>query len=219
MGERPTSDRRAGYDVAKRTFDVTAAVGGLIVLSPVMLTIAAVIRASSPGPIMYRGARVGFGGESFRIFKFRTMAVDAERSGTTTALGDARITPVGRFLRRYKLDELPQLLNVLSGDMSIVGPRPEVEEHTSVYTPEEQAILSVLPGITDYASIELVNLDEVLGSEDPHQVYLTRVRAQKNALRLKYVKNRSFGEDLKIIARTMLAIAGKSRRKPVTSAL
>jgi lipopolysaccharide/colanic/teichoic acid biosynthesis glycosyltransferase len=142
------------------------------------------------------------------------MTDGAERFGTTTALGDARVTPVGRVLRRYKLDELPQLLNVLDGSMSIVGPRPEVEEHTIEYTNEEQAILSVVPGITDYASIELVALDEVLGSENPHHVYLTRVRAQKNALRLRYVRERSFGVDLRIIARTLAAIVAKGRPTP-----
>jgi lipopolysaccharide/colanic/teichoic acid biosynthesis glycosyltransferase len=213
MRERSTSTASPLSEVGKRAFDLLAAGTGLVVLSPVLVGIALAVRVSSPGPVFYRGVRIGLDGRPFRIFKFRTMVTDAERLGTTTSLGDSRITPMGHFLRRYKLDELPQLLNVVSGEMSIVGPRPEVEEHTSAYTTDEHAILSVRPGITDYASIELVSLDEVLGSENPHEVYVTRVRAQKNALRLRYVRNRSFSEDLKIIARTFLAIGAKGRRR------
>jgi lipopolysaccharide/colanic/teichoic acid biosynthesis glycosyltransferase len=146
------------------------------------------------------------------------MRPDAERMGTTTALGDPRITRVGRFLRRYKLDELPQLFNVLAGEMSLVGPRPEVEEHTREYAGDELEILAVRPGITDYSSIRFVALDEVLGSEDPHTLFVTRYRAEKNRLRVEYVRNRSFGEDLRIIFLTLAAIAGKARRKKTAAA-
>lgn len=142
------------------------------------------------------------------------MSLDAERSGTTTTLADARITTVGRVLRRLKFDELPQLLNVLTGEMSLVGPRPEVEEHTREYSAEELAILTVPPGITDYASIHFVSLDEVLGSENPHEVYVTRVRAEKNALRLAYVRNASFYEDLRIIGSTSVALVRKAFARP-----
>jgi len=142
------------------------------------------------------------------------MRVGSEALGTTTRIGDERITPVGAFLRRYKLDELPQLWNVMIGEMSVVGPRPEVEEHTSVYTAEERAILDVRPGITDYSSIRFVSLDEVLGPDNPHQVYVTRVRGEKNQLRLAYVRNQSFSEDLKIVLKTFGAILGKVRRRP-----
>ena len=155
---------------------------------------------------------MGQAGRQFAIWKFRTMQPDSERHGTTTSLGDSRITPFGGVLRRFKLDELPQLINVLFGEMSIVGPRPEVEEHTKEYTAEEQAILTVPPGITDYASIRFAALDEVVGPDNPHEVYVTRVRAEKNQLRLKYVANRSFREDLRIIAATVGAIAKKTRK-------
>ena len=203
-----------GYEVAKRAFDVAFAAVGIAALSPVLLAVAAAVRLTSPGPILYRGRRIGRDGRAFHIMKFRTMRPDAERLGTTTALGDPRITPVGHLLRRYKLDELPQLFNVLRGEMSVVGPRPEVEEHTREYTAEERAILDVRPGLTDYASIHFGALDEVLGSENPHEVYVTRVRAEKNELRLRYVRRRSFGEDLRIIAMTVGAIARKATGRP-----
>jgi lipopolysaccharide/colanic/teichoic acid biosynthesis glycosyltransferase len=184
---------------------------GLLVLSPLLVAIAIAIALGSPGPVFYRGWRVGQGGKPFRVFKFRTMIVGAEALGTTTGLKDARVTPLGWRLRRWKLDELPQLINVVLGDMSLVGPRPEVEEHTSVYSAEEQAILSVRPGITDLASIRLVRLTEELGAEDPHAVYVNRLRAEKNALRLRYVRERSFGGDVLILFRTLWAIFAPRR--------
>jgi lipopolysaccharide/colanic/teichoic acid biosynthesis glycosyltransferase len=135
------------------------------------------------------------------------MCVGAERLGTTTADNDPRITRVGRFLRKYKLDELPQLFNVVKGEMSLVGPRPEVEEHTREYSDQEKLILTVLPGITDYSSIRFVNLGKVLGSENAHQVFLTRYRAEKNRLRLEYVRKRSFREDMRILFLTFVSLA------------
>ncbi len=201
------------YERAKRVFDLLIALPALILLAPVLLVTAGAVAITSPGPVLYCGRRVGLHGRPFRIFKFRTMVVDAERSGTTTAKDDPRVTPLGRFLRRYKLDELPQLFNVLRGDMSFVGPRPEVEEHTREYSPEERQILTVIPGITDYASLHFFHLDEALGSENAHEVYLTRVRAQKNRLRLEYVRRRSFLEDLRIIVRTVGAALSARRRR------
>jgi len=160
------------------------------------------------GPVFYRGERTGLYGKPFRIFKFRTMVVDADRiGGASTAEDDARITSVGKFLRKYKLDELPQLINVLRGEMSIVGPRPEVKHYTDMFSDEEKAILSVLPGITDWASIW--NADEgviLAGAEDPERAYLELVRPMKLKLQLKYVRERSFWVDLKIIVLTLLAI-------------
>lgn len=200
------------YLLAKRGFDLVAASASILLLGPAMLVIALAIRTSSGSPILYRGTRIGLGGRPFRILKFRTMQVGAEAAGTTTRLGDPRITRVGQFLRRYKLDELPQLFNVIRGEMSIVGPRPEVEEHTREYDEEERCILTVLPGITDYASIELVNLDEILGAGDAHRTFVEHVRARKNGLRVKYVRQQSFLVDVRIIARTLLAIVGKARR-------
>lgn len=194
------------YEVCKRIFDLAAALAGLILSAPILVAIAIVTIVDSGLPVIYRGRRVGRYGKLFDIYKFRTMHVSAEASGTTTAKNDPRITRIGGFLRRYKLDELPQLVNVLKGQMSMVGPRPEVEEHTSAYTDEEKLILTVLPGITDYSSIRFVNLGELLGSENPHELFVTRYRAEKNQLRLKYVQNRSFSEDIRIIVLTLTTI-------------
>ena len=174
--------------MAKRIFDIVLAGIALTVFLPLFIAISVFIKFDSDGPIFYLGERVGLYGKLFRIYKFRTMQKDAEAYGTTTAKGDPRITRTGRFLRKSKVDELPQLLNILKGEMSFVGPRPEVEEHTNEYSQEERLILSVRPGITDYSSIRFISLDEVLGSDNPHQVYLSSVRAEKNMLRLKYVR-------------------------------
>jgi lipopolysaccharide/colanic/teichoic acid biosynthesis glycosyltransferase len=137
------------------------------------------------------------------------MVPEAERlGGGSTAKDDPRVTRIGRFVRKYKLDELPQLLNVLRGEMSIVGPRPELPQYTRLYTGEEQLILTVLPGIADYASIEFIHLSEILGNDAPDQVYEEKVRPIKNALRVKYVKEQSFCGDLVIIFRTILKLVG-----------
>jgi lipopolysaccharide/colanic/teichoic acid biosynthesis glycosyltransferase len=208
----PHGDHPRIYPIAKRLFDVTAGVAGAILLSPVLVATALAVKFSSPGPVFYRGVRIGRHGRPFRIVKFRTMQVGSEELGTTTKLRDPRITSVGTFLRRYKLDELPQLWNVVRGEMSVVGPRPEVEEHTSAYSAEERSILDVRPGITDYSSIRFASLDEVLGADNPHDVYVTRIRAEKNKLRLAYVRNQSFVEDLRIVMKTLGAIAGKFRQ-------
>lgn len=196
----------ASYDRQKRLFDVLVASILFVVLLPLLLAIAAAVRLTSRGPVLYRGVRVGKDGEKFEVLKFRTMVTGAEQHGTTTAMDDWRITSVGRRLRRYKVDELPQLINVLCGQMSLVGPRPEVEEHTTEYSEEERAILSVLPGVTDFSSIRFARLDLALGATNAHQVYLDRVRAEKNALRLRYVRERCFRVDLKILVMTAVAI-------------
>lgn len=137
------------------------------------------------------------------MMKFRTMRHESERFGTTTAEGDPRITPLGSVLRRFKIDELAQLYNVLKGEMSLVGPRPEVREHTDAYDEEEQAILHVVPGITDFSSLYFSNLGDVLGRTNAHEVFVTQIRPKKNALRLKYVRERGFMTDAKILARTL----------------
>jgi len=210
-----THTARLGYEVGKRVCDVCVAGIGVVLLSPLLTAIAVLVGLDSPGPVLYKGRRTGMHGVPFNILKFRTMCVDAERTGTTTAKNDPRVTRVGRFLRRWKLDELPQLLNVLRGEMSLVGPRPEVEEHTNAYDEQELAILTVRPGITDYSSVHFVDLAGALGDENPHHVYLTRVRAQKNALRLEYVRRRSFIEDLRIIGLTASALLKTmAARKP-----
>jgi lipopolysaccharide/colanic/teichoic acid biosynthesis glycosyltransferase len=190
----------------KRIFDVVAATAGILVLSPLLVLIAIAIKLDSRGSVLYRGVRVGLNGRRFRMLKFRTMILNAEALGTATAQRDRRITRIGRFLRKYKLDELPQLVNVVRGEMSLVGPRPEVEEHTSVYNDEEQIILTVRPGITDYSSIRFANLGELLGGDDPetaNRVFIETYRAEKNRLRIDYVRNRSFLGDLGIIFKTL----------------
>jgi len=194
--------------VLKRVFDMMFALVGLILLSPFLLFFAILIKLGSKGPVFYRGVRVGRHGKPFNIFKFRTMVMDAERlGGTSTADDDPRITKIGHFLRKFKLDELPQLINVLKGEMSIVGPRPEVQHYVDMFTEEERAILEVRPGITDWAS--LWNPDEgavLAGSADPEKTYMEKIRPQKIKLQLKYVREQSFWNDLKIIFLTLKAI-------------
>jgi len=191
----------------KRIFDFTACLIALLFLLPIFAIIGIVIKCNSPGPVFYRGRRIGLDGRPFRIFKFRTMVADAEKKGgPSTALNDSRLTKSGKFLRKYKIDELPQVLNVLKGDMSIVGPRPQVEEYTRLYNDEEQIILSVRPGLTDFASIKFVNLDQILGDESVDDKYLKEIEPVKNKLRIKYVVEHSFWVDLEIIFMTLLQL-------------
>lgn len=190
----------------KRSVDLFSCAIGLMLISPLLLLIALAVKLSSHGPVFYRGVRIGRYGRPFRIWKFRTMLVGSESLGGTTGKDDPRVTQVGRFLRKYKFDELPQLVNVLTGDMSLVGPRPELEEHTSAYQGEEKLILSVRPGITDYASVQFHNLNELVGSEDPHRVFIEEFRPEKNRLRLAYVKQQSLREDMKILVKTLARV-------------
>lgn len=198
----------------KRLFDFTTSLVGLILFSPVLLTVAALIKIEDGGTIFYRGVRVGRNGKSFRIFKFRTMVVNAEKiGGPSTADDDPRITKTGRFIRKFKLDELPQLINVLIGDMSLVGPRPEVQHYVDMFTEEEKTILTVRPGITDWASIW--NPDEgaiLAGSPDPEKTYMEKIRPTKLRLQLKYVRERSFLIDLKIMFETVWTVVGRKKQ-------
>lgn len=206
---------------AKRAFDVTVGATGLLVLSPMLLAIAVAVRLGSPGPVLYRARRTGRWGHPFVMYKFRTMVKDAEAmGGSSTAENDPRIAPIGRFLRRYKLDEWPQLINVVKGDMSLVGPRPEVEEYTRLYTREEEQILSVRPGMTDLASLDLRSLNAVL-AETPHvdRFYKDVVRPRKNRLRLRYARTRTFGQDLRILWLTFDALFARRRPSPSFAAL
>lgn len=194
----------------KRAFDVVVAALGLLILSPVLVVIALLVCLDSPGGVFYRGLRTGKDGRPFAIFKFRTMVRGADQiGGGSTARDDPRVTPVGRVLRKYKLDELPQLINVLQGDMSLVGPRPELPQYTQLYEGNERLILSVRPGITDYASVEFFQLSEVLGSVDADRVYEERVRPTKNALRVKYVREQSLSSDFLILLRTFRKMCGR----------
>lgn len=194
--------------MAKRVFDVIWAVVGLFLWSPILLTVAVLVKLEDGGPVFFRGVRMGRHGKSFRIFKFRSMVVNADNiGGSSTADDDPRITRIGRVLRKYKLDEVPQLLNVLIGDMSIVGPRPEVQHYVNLFTEEERAILNVRPGITDWAT--LWNPDEgavLAGSPDPERTYMEKIRPEKIRLQLEYVRKRSFWVDITIILQTLIAI-------------
>jgi lipopolysaccharide/colanic/teichoic acid biosynthesis glycosyltransferase len=192
----------------KRSFDLLVSTLGLIVLAPFLLLIALVVRSDSPGPALYSQERVGRHGIRFQIFKFRTMFAGRPEGNQVTAAGDPRITRVGAFLRRTKLDELPQLINVIRGDMSIVGPRPEVPRYVALYPPQEREIvLSVRPGITDEAAIEFAQENELLAlSEDPEQVYKSNILPRKLDIYVAYVQSRSFLGDLRILVRTLVRV-------------
>lgn len=199
--------------IAKRLLDLFVAALGLVALSPLLLVVTALIRFSDGGHVFYRGVRVGRHGRPFRVFKFRTMRVDAEKiGGPSTAADDPRITRVGRWLRKSKVDELPELLNVVVGDMSLVGPRPEVEQYVRLMSDEERVILSVPPGLTDWAT--LWNSDEgavLAGAADPERAYLEIIRPEKIRLQLEYVRRRSFWIDLMILLQTVRAVVLRSK--------
>jgi lipopolysaccharide/colanic/teichoic acid biosynthesis glycosyltransferase len=196
------------YSMLKRLLDVFFCVFGLLILSPVLAVISCLVWVQSGRPILYRGVRTGLNGKPFEMLKFRTMYVGAEQlGGSSTAETDPRITPIGAVLRRFKLDELPQLLNVIRGEMSLVGPRPEVYEYTDLYSEEERLILNVRPGITDHASIKFRNLDKILAtSRDPDQYYKDVIRPQKNQLRLHYARKHNLWIDFKLVCNTVKAV-------------
>lgn len=194
--------------MSKRIFDFLLSLIGLIILSPLFVVIAAWIMADSSGGIFYRQERVGKNGKPFRIHKFRTMVVNADKSGGLTVGKDSRITNSGKVLRHYKLDELPQLIDVLFGKMSLVGPRPEIAEFMNLYPDDvRQKILSVRPGITDWASIHMVDENDLLAKYDnPRQAYIDEIMPQKARFYVEYVDNQSFWGDIKIILATIKKI-------------
>ena len=207
-GKTAVTATHARYDLCKRMFDFSAAVAGLLILSPLIVTVALAVWVSSRRPLLYCGIRVGRGGRPFRMYKFRTMVDGAEKLGASATAGDdPRITRTGRWLRRYKLDELPQLLNVLRGEMSLVGPRPEVPKYADRLTAGERVILTALPGITDWASIWNSREEDVLqGSPDPERSYEQLIRPTKLALQLLYVRQRSLLVDFRILLHTALKL-------------
>jgi len=191
-----------------RLLDIMLSLLGLLFLLPIMVILAVWIKFDSQGSIFFRQIRVGKDGRDFRIYKFRTMIVNAEKMGIIT-IGerDPRITNSGYFLRKYKLDELPQLINVLKGEMSFVGPRPEVRKYVEMYNQEQLKILTVKPGITDYASIEYINEDEILGkSLNPEKTYIEEIIPQKIKYNTKYINNKTVIEYFKIIFLTIIKI-------------
>lgn len=195
--------------MAKRLFDWLASTCGLLALAPVLVVLAVWIKLDSAGPVFFRQERVGLGGKLFRIHKFRTMVTDAERRGLQITVGaDARVTRVGQWLRKYKLDELPQLLDVWLGHMSLVGPRPEVPGYVACYPADvRDVVLSVRPGITDRASIEFKDENEILGrAADPHLAYVNEVLPIKLRYYVDYVAQRSFWSDVGIIVATIRSL-------------
>jgi len=196
--------------MVKRFADIVLSAVGLLLLSPFFLLLALAIRLDSPGPVFYRGMRVGRHGRTFRIYKFRSMVADAERKGAaSTSTTDFRITRSGRFIRKFKFDEFSQLINVFLGDMSLVGPRPEVQKFVDRYTPEEKVILTVRPGITDWSSIKFHNEGEIIeasGIPEADEAYEKLIRPEKIRLQLKYVRERNLWVDIKIIMSTLLTL-------------
>ena len=191
----------------KRIFDIILSLLGLIILLPFMLIIAILIKLDSKGPIFFKQVRVTKNGREFEIFKYRTMRVGSDKYSQITVGKDNRITKIGAFLRKYKLDEIPQLINVLLGDMSLVGPRPEVPQYVVLYTDEQKEILKVRAGITDYASIEFSDENDLLASEeDPEKAYIEKVMPKKIELNKKYITEISILTDIKIILLTIKKI-------------
>lgn len=194
--------------MTKRLFDIIIALTGLIILSPFLILIYCLILTTSGVPVIYNQLRVGRNDKDFRLYKFRSMYINADQHGLlTTGSGDKRITKVGRILRKYKLDELPQLWNVLKGNMSIVGPRPEVRKFVNLYSDEEKLVLSVRPGLTDYASLAYFNENEVLENyPDSEKAYIEIIMPAKLKLNLKYIGEAGLSTDLKVIGKTMVRI-------------
>lgn len=192
----------------KRLFDIVASGLGLLVLSPILIIVAIWIKLDSEGPVFYRQVRVGRYNKDFRIFKFRSMRIGSDKGSLVTIGGrDSRVTRSGYFIRKFKIDELPQLINVFIGDMSLVGPRPEVRHYVNYWTPEQMRALDVRPGITDPASIRFRNENELLEkAEDPEKYYIEVIMQEKLKLYLEYVENASFWYDIKLIFQTFWVI-------------
>lgn len=195
----------------KRLFDIVASGLGLLCLSPLFLILAVWIKCDTPGPVFYRQTRVGRYNRDFRLYKFRSMRIGADRQGLITVGGhDTRITRSGYFIRKYKLDEFPQLINVFIGDMSLVGPRPEVRKYVDLYTHEQMHVLDVRPGITDLASIRYRNENELLAqAADPDRYYIETIMPDKLRINLEYVANHSFWSDIVFIFKTFWEIVAK----------
>ena len=194
----------------KRGIDIIFALIGIIFLLPIMIVVGILIKIDSKGPIFYRGLRTGLNGKLFKIYKFRTMVVNAEEiGGGTTALNDPRITKLGNIIRKYKIDELPQLINIIKGEMSLVGPRPELYEYTSRYQGDEKLILTILPGLSDFSSIVYSSLDEHVGPYNADRIFEEKILPRKNQLRIEYVKEQNLRHDLVIICKTIHIILSK----------
>lgn len=203
--------------VFKRALDLVLALVLLVPCAVVMIPIAVAVKCSSEGPVFYTALRGGYHNRPFNILKFRTMVVGADKYSSTTAFNDPRVTRVGRVLRRSKLDELPQLFNILKGDMSFIGPRPELLRYTMRYTPEQQCILWVRPGISDPSSIKLISLDELVGHDDPEGSYESRILDEKNRMRVAYARSQSAGLDARVFWDTLGCVLKKNLKREPTA--
>lgn len=208
---------RAGYcgfynRIIKRIIDFILSLIAAVVVTPIVFVIGIFIAIEDGFPVLYTPLRGGYRGKAFRIFKLRTMYKGADKLGGTTALNDPRITRTGKALRKLKLDELPQVYNVLLGSMSFIGPRPELLRYTEAYKGEEKIILEVRPGITDFSSIEFISLDEIVGAENADEMYEKYVLEKKNKLRIRYAKEVSFGTDVSLFFKTVTAVFKKAMR-------
>ena len=196
--------------VVKRALDLVLALVLLVPGLVLMVLLGLWVKLDSPGPVFYRAVRGGYHNQPFRIFKFRSMVVDADKTGGCTAKNDNRVTRAGRVMRRLKLDELPQLFNILKGDMSFVGPRPELLLYTEQYTEEQQCIMWVRPGVTDRSSIVYISQDEIVGEEDPVANFEKLILPEKNRLRVEYAKSQSFLLDCRLMLETVKGVFGKA---------
>jgi lipopolysaccharide/colanic/teichoic acid biosynthesis glycosyltransferase len=192
------------YFFFKRIFDICSSIIVLIISAPLLIVVSIWIALDSPGGVFYKQTRIGKNEKPFQLLKFRSMRPNSDKSGQLTIGNDNRVTRVGRFIRRYKLDELPQLFNIIKGEMSVVGPRPEVPKYVDLYTKEQKKVLQALPGLTDYASLEYLNEQEVLGAaDDPEYTYIHEVMPAKLSLNLKYIAEKNLWVDIKLIFRTI----------------
>jgi len=198
----------------KRLFDVFLSACGLVLLSPILVCVAAAVALLDGLPVFYVASRVGRNGRLFRLLKFRTMAPGADAAGPrVTTAADSRVTRLGRFLRKSKLDELPQLVNVLTGEMSLVGPRPEDPRYVARYTDHQRRVFEVLPGLTSLASLTYVDEESLLSGENPEEQYLQRILPTKLSMELDYLRKQTLGSDLQIIAMTFFSVLGRRRRE------
>ena len=198
--------------VVKRVLDLLLAVILLIPGLLLMIPLAIWVKLDSEGPVIYKAVRGGYHNQPFMIWKFRSMVVDADKTGGCTAKNDARVTRAGRIMRKFKLDELPQLFNIITGKMSFVGPRPELLLYTEQYTKEQQCILWVRPGVTDRSSIVYISQDEIVGEEDPVGNFERLILPEKNRLRVEYAKTQCFGTDVKLMLETVLGVFKKMKK-------
>lgn len=195
------------YLITKRIFDIISSLIVIILFSWLFIIISIWILIDSRGGIFYKQIRVGKNGKEFNLLKFRSMRTGADKSGQLTIGNDSRVTTVGRFIRKFKIDEFPQLINILKGEMSVVGPRPEVPKYVAMYSAEQKKVLSVLPGLTDYASLEYLDEQKVLGaSSDPEKTYVEEVMPKKLGLNLKYILERRFSLDIMLIFKTIYGV-------------